>query len=103
MVDFQSQAKLILNQVGIKLVLTRQRDEYILMSDEDGANYKVVLNDIQYVVTRAVVSASVRDTIESRLSSKPAAYPYTRLDAVSFAIPTEVNNWKSLNLFMGKT
>ena len=98
--DIFFQEKLMLNNVDIRIRLTRAKDEFCLMRADD-VDYKISMVSASLFVKKASVSAAVRLGHAHALLSATAKYPVDRVCLKNFSIPTGTRVANQENLFLG--
>uniref|UniRef100_T1IK10 Uncharacterized protein n=1 Tax=Strigamia maritima TaxID=126957 RepID=T1IK10_STRMM len=94
--DLFNQSHLLINGVTIKLLLTRSKDSFSLISSEDDADYVTsVTQATLYVKKRAS-----RTHASNR--SKNAVYPIRRTEVKTFTIPTGYRNANIDQAYIGQ-
>ena len=98
--DIFFQEKLMLNNVDIRIRLTRAKDEFCLMRSDDVA-YKISMVSASLFVKKATVAPAVRLGHAQALLSATAKYPIDRVCVKKFSIPTGSRVVNQENLFLG--
>ena len=93
--------RLLLSFVDLKVIMSRNSDQFCLMASEDGANYKVKLIDAKLKVRVVKVNPSVSMAHEIALKKGPALYPIRRVVCKSFIIPSGNPSVIKDNIFNG--
>ncbi|XP_020910058.1 uncharacterized protein F54H12.2 [Exaiptasia diaphana] len=95
--------RLMINGVDLRLKLTRSKNEFCLLSPVDGANFKVVIEDVILFIRKEKVSPSVLLGHAEALRKTTAKYPITRIDFKMFSVPRGALNISQDNVFNGNT
>ena len=98
--DIFFQEKLMLNNVDIRIRLTRAKDEFCLMRGGN-VGYKIKMLSASLFVKKASVSAAVRLGHAHALLSATAKYPVDRVCLKNVSIPTGTRVTNQENLFLG--
>ena len=98
--DIFFQEKLMLNNVDIRIRLTRAKDEFSLMRSDNVA-YKISMLSASLFVKKATVSPAVRLGHAQALLSATAKYPVDRVCLKNFSIPTGTRVSNQENMFLG--
>lgn len=101
--DFFNQDKFLLNNVELRVKLTRNRDAFVLMSSTaDKFHEKLVILDATLLVRKVRLSPSVLLAHAAALEKAPAKYPFTRTDVKTYTIPSGLHDKSIPNLHMGQ-
>ncbi|KAK3925941.1 hypothetical protein KUF71_014190 [Frankliniella fusca] len=98
--DFFSQSKFLLNNVELKVKLTRARDAFTLMSTKQ--DEKIVILDATLLVRKVKIAPTVLLAHAAALEKAPARYPLTRVDVKCITIPNGLRDKSIPNLHMGQ-
>jgi hypothetical protein len=96
------QEKLILGGVSMRLKLTRNKDSFVLQSDEDGAAYCIKVVKATLRVRKCRVSSAVALAHVRVLEKANAKYSINRVEVKSFSIPSQSLDVTQENIFMGQ-
>lgn len=99
-IDFFNQDHFLLNNVELRLKLTRNRDAFTLMSST--GTEKIKLLDATLYVRRVTVSPSVLLAHVQALDKAPAKYPVNRVDIKTITITQGLRDKSIDNLFMNQ-
>ena len=99
--DILSQDKFLLNNVPVKVKLSRSKDDFSLMAPAT-KRYKVAIEAAVLYYRRVKVMDSVMAAHEKVLTSTPATYPITRVQCKYFSIPQGMTTVNHENLFRGQ-
>uniref|UniRef100_T1IJA6 Uncharacterized protein n=1 Tax=Strigamia maritima TaxID=126957 RepID=T1IJA6_STRMM len=77
--DIFSQPHYLINNVDIRVSLTKNSDTFSLISLEANADYKTTINDAGLVINKIVPSASVLLAHHQALEKRNAKYPIQRV------------------------
>ncbi|XP_052127177.1 uncharacterized protein F54H12.2-like [Frankliniella occidentalis] len=98
--DFFNQDRFLLNNVELRIKLTRSRDAFVLMSTK--GTEKLVILDATLYVRKVRVSPSVLLAHAAALEVSTAKYPLTRVDLKTFTIPQGIQDKTIANLHLGQ-
>lgn len=98
--DLCNQEKFLLNQVELRLKLTRGRDAFALMSTNK--NEKIVLLDATLYARKVRLSPSVLLAHAAALEQAPAKYSLTRVDLKTCTISAGLQDKTIDNLHLGQ-
>ena len=98
--DFFNQDHFLLNNVELRIKLTRNRDAFTLMST--AGTEKIKLLDATLYVRKVVVSPSVLLGHAQALEKAPAKYPVNRVDIKAVTITQGLRDKNLDNLFMNQ-
>lgn len=106
--DLAQQNKYILNNVEVRIKLTRNSDDYVLWGPKARASgssvcpYTVKILSASFLVRRHTLAPSLFNRIQQDLNRKAARYNYDRCEIKSFNILRGLSSGTSDNLFMGQ-
>ncbi len=100
--DVFFQEKLLLNGVGMRIKLTRSKDEFVLLSGENDVTYKVSLTKAELRVRKVRVAPAVMLAHAKALEHAPAKYPINRVECKTFSISQGSLQANQENIFMGQ-
>lgn len=98
--DIFFQEKLMLNGVDVKIRMTRGKNDFCLMRN-DNINYKINIQSASLFVKKVSVSPAVRLGHAHALLTTTAKYPIDRICLKTFSIPTGSRVSNQDNLFLG--
>ncbi|KAK3921623.1 LOW QUALITY PROTEIN: hypothetical protein KUF71_010795 [Frankliniella fusca] len=98
--DFFNQDRFLLNNVELRIKLTRQRDPFVLMSTFQ--NEKLLILDATLLVRKVRISPTVLLGHAAALEKAPAKYPLTRVDLKTITIPAGLQDKTISNLHLGQ-
>lgn len=98
--DLFAQDRYLINNVDMKITLTRSKDVFCLMGEDN--EFKVVIKDIYLNVRKVRLSPSVRLAHAKALEISPVKYPIRRIEMKVFAVPRGNHNFVKDNLFLGQ-
>ncbi|XP_033755835.1 uncharacterized protein F54H12.2-like [Pecten maximus] len=98
--DLFAQERYLVNNVNMKITLTRSKDVFCLMGEDK--EFKVVIKDIYLNVRKVRLSPSVRLAHAKALEISPAKYPIRRIAMKVFSVPRGNHNFVKDNLFLGQ-
>ena len=99
--DLFFQDKYLLNDVGIRIRLSRNKDTFCLMSDA-AATFKVKILDCKLHVRKVKISPSVFIAHKKSLGKRKRKYPIRRAVCKTYTIPTGNLDHTQENLFTGQ-
>ncbi len=99
--DIFNVERLMLNDVELKVNLTRSSDAFSLMGD--AANYKVHICDVTLLVRKVKIGPKFLLTHSAVLARETAKYPITRCETKAVTIPAHVTGKVLDNIFLGQT
>jgi hypothetical protein len=99
--DIFFQSRYMLNEVNVKIKLTRSRDVFCLMSTGDHA-FKVKITAAAMIIRKVKVSPSVYLAHAKTLESGMAKYPIRRVICKAFTIPAGYLDVSQEKLFSGQ-
>ena len=99
--DIFFQSRYMLNEVNVKIKLTRSRDAFCLMGSGD-QTFKVVVASAALIVRKVKVSPSVYLAHAKTLESGMAKYPIRRVICKAFTIPAGFLDSSQEKLFSGQ-
>jgi len=100
--DLFFQEKYLPNDVTLRIRLVRHKDAFSLMSNENGAAYKIKILDCKLFVRKAQLSASVFVAHAKALEAGNAKYPIRRVVCKSFSVPRGNLSFTQENVFSGQ-
>lgn len=98
--DLFNQPRFLLNNVELRIKLTRNRDAFMIMSPTRSERF--VILDATLYVRKVKLSPSVLLAHASALESAPARYPITRVDVKTETITQGVQSKSIPNLHIGQ-
>ena len=99
--DLFFQDKYVLNYVGVRIRLNRNKDAFCLMAAA-AATFKVKILDCKLYVRKVKISPSVFIAHNKALESENAKYPIRRAVCKTYTIPTGHLDHTQENLFTGQ-
>jgi hypothetical protein len=99
-VDFFNQDHFLLNNVEMRIKLTRSRDAFVLMST--AGTERIRLLDATLYVRKVTVSPSVLLAHAQAIEKSPAKYPVNRVDIKTVTITQGLRDKSIDNLFMNQ-
>ena len=93
--------RLMLSFVDLKVVLSRNSQQFCLMASEGDADYRVKLTDAYLKVRKVKVSSSISVAHELALKKGPAIYPIRRVECKSFIVAGGNPSLRKDNVFNG--
>jgi len=98
--DFFNQDRFLINNVELRVKLTRNRDAFVLMSSN--RNEKLLILDATLLVRKVRISPTVLLGHAAALEKAPAKYPLTRVDLKTITIPVGLQDKSISNLHLGQ-
>ena len=93
--------RLMLSFVDLKVVLSRNSQQFCLMASEGDADYRVKLTDAYLKIRKVKVSSSISVAHELALKKGPAIYPIRRVECKSFIVAGGNPSLRKDNVFNG--
>ena len=100
-IDMLNQDRYMLNNTAVRFRFLRSKNDFCLMSKDDGAGYKVHIEEAVLYIRKATLSPAVQLAYAQALEKAPARYPITRVEVKNFTIPKGSWNINRDNLFLG--
>lgn len=100
--DLFFQQRYMLNEVNIKIRLTRSKDDFCLMWTADGQAFRVVIVSAALFVRKVKVNPSVYLAHAKTLENGMAKYPIRRVVCKSFTVPRGYLDASQEKLFSGQ-
>ena len=100
-VDMMFQDRYILNQVPMKLRLTRSKDLFCLDSPTVAASFKIQLLDVKFMLTKVQISPVIQAAHAKALEVSNAKYPVTRRVCKTILISAGTRSATEENLYNG--
>ena len=98
-VDFFSCEKQLLSGVSLRITFRRSPNEFVVMSESDTKNYKLVLNSANLYVRKMTVSDNIVSAIEKTLIKTPAMYRYNEVITKNYLVQAGTQLWKHEDIF----
>ena len=98
-VDFFSCEKQLLSGVSLRITFRRSPNEFVVMSESDTKNYKLVLNSANLYVRKMTVSDNIVSAIEKTLLKTPAMYRYNEVITKNYLVQAGTQLWKHEDIF----
>ena len=99
--DIFHQNRYLLNNVNVRVKLTRSKSAFNLMSDEQDAVFKPVIEEAYLLVRKVKVNPGVQLGHLKALEKQPALYPIRRVVTKYFTVGRGQTVANQENLFMG--
>ena len=99
--DISTWNKLLPNNIGLTLKITRNDPSFSLLAAVDTTAYDILLQDIYLQLARVTPAPSVVSLIENNLQRSPAKIPYKSTVVKALAIPTDSFSLINERLFSG--
>ena len=84
--DIAQQSRLILNGVEIQIKMWPAKDEFLMMSKVEGANYRIQLVEAYLRVCKITPIPAVMLAHSEIIKEKPALYPYSRTQMKAYQL-----------------
>ena len=98
--DLFQQDRYLINNVDVKVRMTRNKDTFCLMGD--AANYKIKINDVKLMVRKVRLAPEIRMAHTKALQTSPVKYPIDRVEMKTFVVPRGTMTSTKENLFLGQ-
>ena len=98
--DMFAQERYLLNNVDVKITLTRSKDAFCLMAEDN--EFKVKIKEINLFVRKVRLSPTVRMAHVKGLERTPAKYPIRRIEVKVMSVPAGNMIFVKDNLFLGQ-
>lgn len=98
--DFFNQDRFLINNVELRIKLTRSRDAFVLMST--AGNEKLEILDATLLVRKVRLSPTVLLAHAAALEKAPAKYPLTRVQVQTVTVPMGLRDKSIHNLHIGQ-
>ncbi len=99
--DLSNQPLLIPPKVDLKLVLTRSKDRFALLSSDNPFNYKIEIKSAILRVRRIKLDAEFLIGHEMMLQKKNITMPYTETNVQEYSVPQGSSTWSRQDVFRG--
>jgi hypothetical protein len=100
--DLFHQEKLLLDQVGMHIKLTRSSSKFVLMTADEGVKYAVKIEKAKLYVRKVTVLNAVTLAHAKALEHVNAKYPLQRVVCKTFTIPAQTQNHSQESVFTGQ-
>ena len=100
--DIFNQEKLILNGVDINVKFHRHKNAFAIISNDGGANYRIVILDAILYVKKVFIAPSPFNAINTVLKDSTVKYPITRVSPKVFTIAAGKQSENIDNAFLGE-
>ena len=100
--DLFFQDKYLPSDVNIRIRLVRNKDAFCLLSNVNGAAFKIRINDCKLLVRKVKLSPSVFVAHAKALEQGNAKYPIRRVVCKTFTVPRGNMDFSQENLFAGQ-
>ena len=94
--------KLLMNGISMQLVIYPSSDEFCLMSNDDPADYKLVITSAYLSVFNVQVSNEIIAAHSEIIQTEPAIYPFLKTQVKKIEIPKGIYQHTINDPFMGK-
>ena len=98
--DLFSQGRLVINGVQLKIILNRQKENFMLMSENSG--FKVKLLNVTMVVRKVQLTQHKFTEIQKSLETTSAVYPINRIGVKSHSVASGLTSLNWDNAFVGQ-
>ena len=99
--DVTSLARLLLNNVSVRLKLNRSKDAFCIMGGDPNTEYRAVITEAILYVRKVKLEPHVVVGIAKALEQGTAKYPMRRVEINTIAVPRGMMNVNKDNLFLG--
>lgn len=99
--DLFQQDRLLLNNVDLRLKLTRSKDAFCLMTGEANPTYRVNIMSAVLYVRRVIPSPAVLIGFSEALKTNTVKYPIRRVEIKTFTIPINSRQGNLDNVVLG--
>ena len=96
------QERYLPSEMDVKVVLHRNKDNFVLLSADAGVEYKVVMDDIRWLVRQVEVTPALEMTLRSTMQRQLAKYPVRRMQIRTLHITQGTLHTPSNNLWTGQ-
>lgn len=100
--DIFNQARLMLNGLSLKVSLQRTKPEFMLLSSNENANYKIVINEAVMCVRKVQLTPHKFEQIQKRLEITQANYPIDRVDIRTRSVAAGLSSLSWHNTYQGQ-
>ena len=100
--DLFFQEKLLLNGIGLRLKLVRNKDSFVLLSGARDAAFKVSITKAVLRARKVRVSAAVSLAHAKALELSNAKYPIDRVECKTFSVPAHSLSMNQEHIFQGQ-
>src|SRR6266404_6959554 len=100
-IDIFNFDRFLLNNIDLKLTLTRSKDDFCLFSEKADAKYKVVITKAILHVTNVKVSPALILAHSTMLQKTTVKYPISPVDIKAFSFPSGLTHINLDNLILG--
>lgn len=94
--------RFIVNGIDVGIKLFRNNPNFVLMSDESGVGYKIILEDVYMKVCKLRINNALILAHAKQFEKKNALYPYTKSEIRQTSISVSNMSYTLDNLFMDK-
>lgn len=98
--DFFNQDRFLINNVELRIKLTKSRDAFVLMSSKETEKLEIL--DATLLVRKVRLSPTVLLAHAAALEKAPAKYPLTRVHVQTITIPAGLRDKSIPNLHIGQ-
>jgi len=99
--DVLNSGKYLLNNVDLRITLTRNPASLVVLSPDD-ISPKIVIEDISLLCRKVVCHPSIMLSHAALLNSTTAKYPYKRVEMLNFTLSSGIYQKSLENLFLNK-
>ena len=100
--DLFFQEKPVLNGMGMGIRLVRSKDEFVLVTGERNARYKMKILEAVLLVRKVLILPVVALAHDKALEKANAKYPIRRVECKTFSIPRWNLDVSQENMFLGQ-
>ena len=101
-VDLFNQEKYLINNIDVRLELHRNSDAFALISHDAGANFKIRIHDMKWVVRKVDPVDSMILAVENALQRNTVKYPIRRVQIKTMQLEAGRKDTPSTTLFSGQ-
>ena len=96
------QERYLPSEIEVKVVLHRHKNDFILLSPDAGADFKIYIDDIRWLVRQVEVTPALEMTLRSGMQRQLAKYPVRRMQIRTLLINAGSQHTPSNNLWTGQ-
>ncbi|XP_067142069.1 uncharacterized protein F54H12.2-like [Centruroides vittatus] len=99
-IDLSRQAKLLINNVDVRIKLERSKDNFALMASSD--NYKIIIKNASLKINKVDVSSSVQIGIQKALQTGLIKMLFRRTEVKVFTLSSGIQSTNISNAVIGQ-
>lgn len=100
--DILNQPKYLIPNVEIRFLMTRQPDNFILMSGDTTPKGRIIITKVKLYCKFMTPSMTLMDSTEMNIRAQGCRYPISRIMVNSYFVPKEVLSTQVQNVAMGQ-